>query len=147
VLRALEVWEQSGRPALGLAARVERSRARRTSAAHRGARARHARARPAHRGAHARDARPRLGRGGAAHPRRRRPGRNGAPGLGYAEALALAEGHLDRRECERRIALATRQFARRQRTWLRKFPEIAWFRPQSKDPAELLDGVLENFGW
>ncbi len=40
--------------------------------------------------------------------------------LGYAEALALGEGRLTREECEQRIVRATRQFARRQRTWWRK---------------------------
>jgi tRNA dimethylallyltransferase len=47
--------------------------------------------------------------------------------LGYADALELALGSIDRAEAQRRIQLATRQFARRQRTWFRKFDAIAWF--------------------
>jgi len=45
--------------------------------------------------------------------------------LGYAEALALGEGRLTRAECEERIVRATRQFARRQRTWWRKL-DVHW---------------------
>lgn len=47
--------------------------------------------------------------------------------LGYRDVLDLADGRVDRETCAARIALATRQFARRQRTWYRKFPDIAWF--------------------
>ncbi len=50
--------------------------------------------------------------------------------LGYAEVLALADGRSSRADCEARINLRTRQFARRQRTWLRQFPEIRWIRAQ-----------------
>jgi tRNA dimethylallyltransferase len=46
--------------------------------------------------------------------------------LGYREVGALLDGELSREECEERIALRTRQFARRQRTWYRKFPSIRW---------------------
>lgn len=47
--------------------------------------------------------------------------------LGYREVLELAHGRATRADTEAQIALATRQFARRQRTWYRKFPETAWF--------------------
>jgi tRNA dimethylallyltransferase len=46
--------------------------------------------------------------------------------LGYGEVLAWVDGAIDRAECEQRIATRTRQFARRQRTWFRRFPEIEW---------------------
>ena len=46
--------------------------------------------------------------------------------LGYAQVLRYVDGELEREPCEQEIALRTRQFARRQRTWLRKFPEIEW---------------------
>lgn len=46
--------------------------------------------------------------------------------LGYAEALRVHDGELGLDEAVLRIALATRQFARRQRTWYRKFPDITW---------------------
>jgi len=81
--------------------------------------------------------------------------------LGYHEVLELADGRMSREECARVIALHTRQFARKQRTWLRKFESIAWFAApdasdpratgggggKHKDPARVADEVLECFGW
>ena len=40
--------------------------------------------------------------------------------LGYREALAVAHGQLPLEEAERRITLQTRQYTRRQLTWLRR---------------------------
>jgi tRNA dimethylallyltransferase len=45
--------------------------------------------------------------------------------LGYAEALELGAGRLSRSDCEQQILRATRQFARRQRTWWRKL-DVHW---------------------
>ncbi len=61
--------------------------------------------------------------------------------LGYEEALAVAEGRLDRDEAARTIALRTRQFARRQRTWYRKF-DIHWIEAS----ADGVERCLEQFG-
>ncbi len=47
--------------------------------------------------------------------------------LGYSEALALHDGVLPLADAVERTARATRQFARRQRTWYRKFEDITWF--------------------
>jgi tRNA dimethylallyltransferase len=44
--------------------------------------------------------------------------------LGYAEAAACARGEVSRMQAVEAIVLATRQFARRQRTWWRKFPAV-----------------------
>lgn len=63
--------------------------------------------------------------------------------LGYAEVLALADGALDREQAVATIALRTRQFARRQRTWYRKFP-ILWL--PADDPGTP-DAALSHFGW
>lgn len=46
--------------------------------------------------------------------------------LGYAEVLRLVDGELDEDECVRLVALRTRQLAKRQQTWWRHFPELAW---------------------
>jgi len=46
--------------------------------------------------------------------------------LGYGEVLRHLDGELGRDELEATIALRTRQFARRQRTWFRKFADIQW---------------------
>ena len=57
--------------------------------------------------------------------------------LGYREVLRYVDGELTRDEVTREIALRTRQFARRQRTWFRNFPEIHWIAaPRSEDEVE-----------
>jgi len=66
--------------------------------------------------------------------------------LGYAEVAALVRGEIDRATCLERVTLRTRQFARRQRTWFRSFPEIHWIDaglPNAKRAEEALDA----FGW
>lgn len=63
--------------------------------------------------------------------------------LGYEEVLAWADGELERNEALERIALRTRQFARRQRTWYRKF-DITWLDP---DGGASADEALQAFGW
>lgn len=62
-------------------------------------------------------------------------GPSAAQALGYAEVLAWADGELTRDEASQRIALQTRQFARRQRTWYRKFP-IEWLPADAPDRVE-----------
>lgn len=46
--------------------------------------------------------------------------------IGYREVRALSRGECTLEDCAQAIALSTRQFARRQRTWWRKFP-VTWF--------------------
>lgn len=69
--------------------------------------------------------------------------------LGYAEVLRLADGDVTRAEAELEIALRTRQFARRQRTWLRKFDEARRCAAprNAEDLAARADEVLGEFGW
>jgi len=68
--------------------------------------------------------------------------------LGYAEVLRHADGELDHEECVAAIALRTRQFARRQRTWYRKFPEIHWLQGVVEEDLERLTGeTLALLGW
>jgi tRNA dimethylallyltransferase len=45
---------------------------------------------------------------------------------GYAEAVALLAGAIDRAEAVRRTQARTRQLAKRQLTWLRSFPHAVW---------------------
>jgi len=45
---------------------------------------------------------------------------------GYAEAIDLIEGRIDRDEAIRRTQVRTRQLAKRQLTWLRSFPSAIW---------------------
>lgn len=46
--------------------------------------------------------------------------------IGYAEAAAVVEGRLPLDEATRRVQAAHRQYAKRQRTWLRGEPSVEW---------------------
>src|SRR2546428_288283 len=56
-----------------------------------------------------------------------------APGLsavGYRELLACVEGRTDLATALAAVVRATRQFAKRQRTWFRREPAIVWHHPE-----------------
>jgi tRNA dimethylallyltransferase len=58
-----------------------------------------------------------------------RPGGIGptaAQAAGYAEAIDLLAGRIGAEEAVRRTQARTRQLAKRQRTWLRSFPDAVW---------------------
>jgi tRNA A37 N6-isopentenylltransferase MiaA len=57
--------------------------------------------------------------------------------------LDLADGMLSRADALEAIALRTRQFARRQRTWYRKFA-IEWLPAAAPDR---LERALAHWGW
>lgn len=65
-------------------------------------------------------------------------GESAAQALGYDSALALARGEVTREEAVEMIVLRTRQFARRQRTWYRKFA-VQWLDATAPD---LLDDAV-----
>lgn len=62
--------------------------------------------------------------------------------LGYAEALSLADGEIEREACIQTIAQRTRRFARRQRTWYRKFQDVRWL-----STSGVLDRALAALPW
>jgi tRNA dimethylallyltransferase len=76
-------------------------------------------------------------------------GPTAAQALGYAEVLRWADGAIARPECERLVYLATRQFARKQRTWFRKWPSVRWIAApeNAEDLARATGEVLEGFDW
>ena len=53
-------------------------------------------------------------------------GPTAAQAAGYAEALACLRGEFTEQEAITRTARRTRQLAKRQRTWLRSFPDAVW---------------------
>ena len=69
--------------------------------------------------------------------------------LGYREVLDLADGKVTREEAEQTIALRTRQFARRQRTWLRGFADRRDVRTPGSagEPGRAVDDVLAALDW
>jgi tRNA dimethylallyltransferase len=69
--------------------------------------------------------------------------------LGYREVLRHADGELTEAELFELVALRTRQFARRQRTWFRNFPEIRWVPGpgRARSVEETAEAVVAEFGW
>jgi len=69
-------------------------------------------------------------------------GKTARAALGYRDARAVALGDLDREEGIERIAIATRRFARRQRTWLRRFATLLGVRSfPAPETAEDLERI------
>ncbi len=54
------------------------------------------------------------------------PQSNSFRAIGYREVADLVEGRIDAAEAERKIVTATRQLAKRQRTWLAREPDVLW---------------------
>jgi tRNA dimethylallyltransferase len=63
--------------------------------------------------------------------------------VGYREMLACVEGRLDAAAAVAATVRATRQFAKRQRTWFRREPGIRWRHPESE--RELVTREIEEF--
>ena len=55
--------------------------------------------------------------------------------VGYKELLAHLDGEMTLDQARERIAISTRQFAKRQMTWFKKDQSIKWFDFQDKDSA------------
>lgn len=68
-------------------------------------------------------------------------GPSASQALGYETAAALGRGELSMEEACAKIALRTRQFARRQRTWFRKFP-VHWVDPRAEGAAKEITARL-----
>ena len=69
-----------------------------------------------------------------------------APGLsavGYRELLACVEGRTDLATALAAMVRATRQFAKRQRTWFRREPAIVWRHPERE--AGTIAAAVEAF--
>ncbi len=61
--------------------------------------------------------------------------------LGYQEIKQYLAGEISLDEAKELIVLHTRQFAKRQRTWFRAYPQIECF---DMDNPDLLDQVRER---
>jgi tRNA dimethylallyltransferase len=71
----------------------------------------------------------------------------GAPGLasiGYREVVAHLSGELDRDAMRERIVVATRQYAKRQRTWFRHSERVGEFRPEDPTLLDALSTLIER---
>jgi tRNA dimethylallyltransferase len=64
-----------------------------------------------------------------------RQGRTASRAIGYAQALAQLDGDLTEAEAQQQTAALTRRLARRQESWFRPDPRIAWLDPREEDVA------------
>ncbi len=61
--------------------------------------------------------------------------------IGVLDVTALIDGQIDRSECERRLAARTRQYAKRQDTWMRRLEQIE--RIDANQPTDLVAAAIE----
>jgi tRNA dimethylallyltransferase len=66
--------------------------------------------------------------------------------LGYQEFKQYWLGKISLTEAKKLTVLHTRQFAKRQRTWFRAYPEIAWFDSDDRQLIEKVWQKVEEFG-
>jgi tRNA dimethylallyltransferase len=65
--------------------------------------------------------------------------------LGYRHAVRHLEGRCDREEMVRQLQADTRRYAKRQMTWFRADPSVAWIDPQRKeDLVETIASFIHN---
>lgn len=72
-----------------------------------------------------------------------REGRTAARALGYAQVLRHLAGECSEDEAREQTILSTRRFARRQDSWFRKDPRIAWV---AYDDPQLVQHALDIVG-
>lgn len=68
--------------------------------------------------------------------------------VGYGEMLAHLDGTLTIEEAEQRTAIRTRQYAKQQRTWLKRFraiPGTLWVRGCHLDSPTAVREIIDNF--
>ena len=58
--------------------------------------------------------------------------------LGYPEIIAHLNGQTDLPHAIEAIKIHTRQFAKRQLTWFRRFPKVTWLDVQTDESPEVL---------
>lgn len=63
--------------------------------------------------------------------------------IGYRELIDVVESRTDLTEAVSRIAVRTRQYAKRQMTWLRAEPDVLWF-PANGGVEEIAGKVLDE---
>ena len=68
--------------------------------------------------------------------------RSASQALGTKEALGHLEGRCGLAEALELVKLRTRQFAKSQRTWFRRFPGVRWV---NATPEETADGLAGRF--
>ncbi len=65
-------------------------------------------------------------------------------GLGFREALALCQGRISEEEAVQEISRLHRNYAKRQRVWFQKLEGVRWYCPQRAGQQVLLDEVYDT---
>lgn len=65
--------------------------------------------------------------------------------LGYQEIKQYLTGEISLDKAQELTVLHTRQFAKRQRTWFKAYPEIEWFDAESTDLLEKVSQRVQEF--
>lgn len=66
--------------------------------------------------------------------------------VGYRQAWEHLDGHYGRAELRERGVIATRQLAKRQLTWLRRWPDLHWIDSQAAEPFEEALNLVRRCG-
>lgn len=74
-----------------------------------------------------------------------RQGRTASRAIGYAQALAQLDGELTETAAKASTAIATRQFARRQRAWFRPDPRPVWLPFDAPDLADRAQAEIASW--
>jgi len=64
--------------------------------------------------------------------------------IGYAECVQLIEGETTEEEAASETKTRTRQFAKRQLTWLRALEGVTWLNSEKSEAAELAEFILKR---
>ncbi|MCC7147373.1 MAG: tRNA (adenosine(37)-N6)-dimethylallyltransferase MiaA [Phycisphaeraceae bacterium] len=73
-------------------------------------------------------------------------GRQAREALGYKQVLAYLNGQCSLEEAYEQTKIQTRRFAKRQRTWLKRFRGVHWLQAAGKKAEELADEALAAIG-
>ena len=65
--------------------------------------------------------------------------------IGYKEVVAALDGDISMDEASEQVKTATRRYAKRQRTWLRRDKHLIWLDADSMTVQQLTDLVLETY--
>jgi tRNA dimethylallyltransferase len=66
-------------------------------------------------------------------------------GIGYKEIISFLHGEYDLDEAVRLVKRNTRNYAKRQLTWLRRYPDMIWFNlSEYETEAEALSAIFET---
>ena len=64
--------------------------------------------------------------------------------VGYRQVIQYLNGEIDREQMEKDFKTATRRYAKRQITWLRRWPFLTWLNCHENSEADLLETIQQQ---